>query len=255
MALATAPKRTRQPGRVGLHRNQWHQYAWGNSGWQPGVTTILRVQDAYTSVDGLVRWATKLAAEAAFGEAVKQPEHPDFDKALEAAVAAVDSARERGTRVHAGIEAMIRDEEHLPSPEDGTTWYQWSRFLIRERPVIHATEQMVINLTAGYGGTFDLDAEIRGRRALVDVKTGQPKAVHALQLAAYAAGEWMGQPDDPEKHELPKFEDFYVLALYPDGYELIPLAVGGDEVDHFLYLVQTYHKLRAWNNREKEQTT
>jgi hypothetical protein len=238
--------------RVGLHRDRWHRYAWNNSTWQPGVTTILRVQDAINGSDGLVRWAAKLAAEAAFNTA-KRPENPEFPAALDAALTAVDGARDRGTRVHGGIEAAINDEAHVPTPEDGALYYAFTRFLLKEKPEIHATEQMVINMTAGYGGTFDLDATVRGKRALIDVKTGKPKDSHALQLAAYAGGEWMGHPDDPEKYPVPAFEAFYVLALSDEGYELIPLAVDESAVNHFLYLTETYHRLKTWTARDEKE--
>lgn len=235
--------RSQVKGRVGLHRNQWHQYAWGSSAWQPGVTTILRVQDAIGGSDGLIRWATKLAAEAAFNV---RPESALFDDALQAAVSAVDGARDRGTRVHAGWDAAVRGEPYTPSPEDGRMFYHLMRWVVQDKPEIIATEQMVINLTAGYGGTFDIDAIVDGKRSLIDLKTGKPKPEHALQLAAYAAGEWIGAEDDPEKHPLPPFEAFYVLALSDEGYELLPLTVGQTEKDHFIYLAETYKKLKTW---------
>jgi hypothetical protein len=228
----------------------WHQYAWGNSAFQPGATTILRVQDAIGGSDGLIRWAVKLAARAAFDAALR-PDNPDFDRALEAAVAAVDGAKDRGTRVHAAWDAAVRDEIHLPLPEDGKLYYQLMRWVLQKKPEIIATEQMVINLTAGYGGTFDLDCVIDGKRSLVDLKTGKPKPEHALQLAAYAAGEWIGKEDDPQKYGLPEFERFYVLALTDEAYELIPLTVGEAEVEHFLYLTATYHKLKAWSKENQ----
>lgn len=236
-------------GRVGLHRNQWHQYAWGASGWQPGVTTILKVQDAIGGSDGLIRWAVKLAAEAAF-DAAKRPESPLFDDALSSALTAVDGARDRGTRVHAGWDAAIRGEPYTPSPEDGRLFYHLMRWVVQDKPEIVATEQMVINLEAGYGGTFDIDAVIDGKRSLVDLKTGKPKPEHALQLAAYAGALWIGKEDDPEKYDIPAFEAFYVLALNDEGYELIPLTVGEAEIQHFLYLAETYKRLKAW---QKEQ--
>lgn len=243
--------RSKVAGRVGLHRNQWHQYAWGASGWQPGVTTILRVQDALSGSDGLIRWATKLAAEAAFGVA-RASDSALFSDAVEAAITAVDSAKSRGTDVHAGIEAMIAGYDFAPSPETMPYWFGWSRFLVKEKPEILFSEQTVINLTAGYGGTFDLDATVRGQRALIDVKTGAPKPAHALQLAAYAGAEWMGSVDDPNKYDLPDFEAFYVLALMPEApyYELVPLTVGKAEIDHFLFLAKTYHQLKAWNKEQ-----
>lgn len=236
-------------GRVGLHRNRFHQYAWGASPWQPGVTTILRVQDAIGGSDGLVRWATRLAAEAAFDHA-RRPESPLFEDALASAIAAVDGARDRGTRIHDGWDAAVRGEPYTPAPEDGKVFYHLMRWVVQSKPQIMATEQMVINLSAGYGGTFDLDAIIDGKRSLVDLKTGKPKPEHALQLAAYAAGEWIGLEDDPEKYDLPQFEAFYVLALNDEGYELIPFEVGEKEIEHFLYLAETYKRLKLWSKEQ-----
>lgn len=226
--------------RVGLHRNRWHQYAFGNTAWQPGVTTILKVQEALTGSDGLINWAVNTALTAV-----------ENGGSIEQARSSVSYARERGTKIHAGIEAMIADQEHVPSPEDGKVWYAWSRFLLRERPDIIATERMVFNPKAGYGGTLDLDAEIRGKRALIDVKTGKLKPTHVLQLAGLSApGCFWGEPDDPVQHEIPEYEAFYVLLLNDDGYELVPLAVEESEVKHFLYLADTYHRLKAWTTRD-----
>lgn len=238
--------RTVAKGRVGLHRNRWHQYAFSNSDWQTGTTTILRLQDAMDGSDGLVTWAAKLAAKAAFDSAIRQPQNPSWDDALVAALAAVDEPRNKGTRVHGGIEAAITGEEHLPTEADGKIWYHFTRFLLRERPEIHASEQMVINLSAGYGGTLDLDATVRGKRSLIDVKTGKMKPSHVLQLAAYSGAEFSGVPDDPEKYPVGPFEAHYVLLVNDDGYELVPLTVGAKEIEHFLFLAETYKKLKAW---------
>jgi len=67
----------------------------------------------------------------------------------------VDGARERGTRIHAGVEAQIKDEDHLPTENDGKMWFHWSRFLLKEKPEIIASERMVFNPEAGYGGTLN----------------------------------------------------------------------------------------------------
>jgi len=224
--------------RVGLHRNTWHQYAWGSSPWNPGATTILKVQDAIRGSDQLMQWAVKTALEAV-------AQGKDHDAAKEA----VNAARDRGTAVHAGIEAMIQRVDWTPSPDTFPYWYGWAKFLMVEQPTVLATEQMVINLTAGFGGTIDLIARLGDQTVQIDVKTGSPKPEHALQLAAYSAAEWMGAPDDPKKYPMPDFDAHYVLALMTEApyYELIPLAVGEQEVDHFLYLTETYHRLKAWS--------
>lgn len=236
------------PRIIGIERNRWHQYRVNNGRWQPGATTVLRVQDAIQGSDALVTWAAKTAAEealAAFGGGL------DRDAAYNRAVESVTHARDRGTAVHAAIEAAIRDEEHVPDSATNPYWYGWSRFLVKERPEIVRTEQMLINETVGYGGTLDLVAVIRGRMCQIDIKTGQPKPSHALQLAAYSAAEQWGAPgalEDPIE-----LEAHYVLALAPTGYELVEMRVTDEEREHFAFLATTYHRLKAWKNGKREE--
>lgn len=245
---AARPKDT--PGRVGLARNRYHQYRWNGGLWQPGATTILRIQDALRGADGLINWSVDVALDAAL-DAIGRGQPPA--NAIDAAKLAVTAARDRGTSVHAGIEAMIRQTDYTPTPATFPYWYGWSKFLTSRRLEPLATEQMVINLARGYGGTIDLIAKLDGKIVQIDVKTGDPKPAHALQLAAYAGAEFMGEPDSPDKVPMPEFDAHYVLALMPDApyYELVPLAVGLDEIAHFHYLAETYHKLRAWGARER----
>jgi hypothetical protein len=242
-------KKTRA-GRAGLQRNRYHQYRWNGGVWCPGATSILKIQDAITGGDSLTNWAARTAAGAAL-DAMRAGH--DSERAYQVGMDAVTAARERGTHVHSGIEAMARGEDHIPTADTHPYWYGWASFLMREKPEIIAIEQMVINLTHRFGGTIDLVCKLRGQIAQVDVKTGSIKDVHALQLAAYSAGEFMGNPDDPKKHPMPEFEAHYVVQLTPEGYELVPLAVGDDEREYFLYLADTYQRLRKWNSREKQE--
>jgi hypothetical protein len=107
---------------------------------------------------------------------------------------------------------------------------------------------MVANLTHRFGGTFDLAAVIRGELALVDFKTGKGKPSHSLQLASYATGEFIGKPDDPMQYEMPEFTAFYVLLLRPNEVpDLVPVRVGPRERDHFLYLTEVFHRLKAYD--------
>lgn len=225
--------------RVGLARNKLHQYRWNGGQWQPGATSILKVQDLRGS-DGLVNWAVNIALETVLAGGSPAD-----------AKAAVTAARDRGTAVHEAIEALIKGEDYEPTEQTHVFWYGFAKFLYRERPTVLASEQMVINLAHGYGGTIDLIAELHGKTVQIDFKTGEPKDEHALQLAAYAGAEWMGHEDDPKKYDMPEFASHYVLALMSDApyYELVPMAVDQDTIEHFYYLSQTYHKLRAWGTR------
>lgn len=225
--------------------------------WLPGATTVLRVQDAISGSDALVTWAAKTAANAAL-EAI-EAESLGRDHAFERALAAVTTARDRGTRVHYGIEAMLRDEDHVPTEDTHPYWYGFAAFLVKERPEFIATERKVVNTTLGFGTTMDIVAVLRGKVAQVDVKSGSVKDTHRLQLAAGAMAErWDGE-GGVERNRWHQYrlgsgvsldpiplEIHYVLQLKPDGYELIEMEVGKAERDHFAYLVETYHRLKAW---------
>jgi hypothetical protein len=226
---------------VGLDRDKWHRYRWNGGDIMPGTTSILRIQDALRGSDGLTTWAAQTAVDRLLEIGLANP------FARDEAVAAINDQRDTGTDVHAAFDALLGGEP-LPYTERTLPYYYGiAGFLAKERPEILAREQMVANLTYRFGGTFDLAAIIRGKVALVDAKTGKGKPSHALQLASYAAGEFIGKPDDPTKYDLPKFEAFYVLLLRPDGHELVPVGVGAREIDHFLYLTETYHRLKSWD--------
>jgi hypothetical protein len=108
----------------------------------------------------------------------------------------------------------------------------------------------VANLTLGYGGTFDFAGRIGGRIALADFKTGKPKKSQALQLAAYQMAEFIGREGDATKYDVPKFEDFYLVFLRPDGYEQRKVAVGKAEREHFAFLVDAVKRMKAWDKAE-----
>lgn len=227
--------------------------------WLPGATTVLRVQDAIQGSDALVTWAGKTAAAAALAA------QGDTDARLEAALASLTEARDRGTRVHSGVEAMLRDEDHIPTIDTQPYWYGFAAFLVKEKPEFLATERKVINTTLGFGTTMDIVAVVRGALSQIDVKSGSVKDTHALQLAAGDLAEKWDLDGGVERNRWhqyrlgagttmapPKLEAHYVLHLTPQGYELLPMTVGAEEREHFAYLVGTYSRLKAWKDSKKE---
>jgi hypothetical protein len=229
--------------------------------WWPGATTVLRVQESISGTDALTNWAARTAVETVFGGA-----YGTTEQAVVAGQQAITFARDRGTRVHYGIQAILEDEEHIPAPDTHPYWYGWSRFLVKERPDFLATERKVLG--QGFGTTIDIVAGIRGKTAQVDVKSGSVKDTHVLQLAAGTlADRWADESglgvernrwhqyrpgQQPGAQPIP-IETNFVLQLSPDGYELIELPVTKVEQEHFLFLVETYHRLKAWKNGQKEQ--
>lgn len=248
MTATAARPRPRLVKPSGIERNQWHQYRLNGGEWLPGATTVLRIQDALYGSDGLVTWAARIASETA---ADATSAGSDREVALAQAMTAVTEARDRGSAVHRAIEALVRDEDHVPGEDTQPYWYGWSRFLIKEKPEIVRTEQWLINTTVGYGGAIDLACLLRGKFSQVDVKTGADKPTHVLQLAAYDGGEVWGGPGETE--EPMRFEAHYILFLTPTGYQLVEKSVTDADREHFAYLAATYRRLRLWKNGAEAQ--
>lgn len=225
-----------------------HTYRCDDGPWLPGVTGLLKIQDSIENNFALERWQIRTAGTAAYNASALP-----LDQALDAAYDAVYEANRRGTRIHEGIDALIGDEDHIPTASDGGYWFAWNRFIRREQPKFIASEQYVIG--NGFGGTFDIDAVVRGKRALIDTKTGAWRDKYRLQLAGYADAKWRASKKTGMPVErMPRFKSFYVLLLAADGsYELRPVDVDRAAVRHFRYLVKTHHELKAWTTRDAKE--
>jgi hypothetical protein len=228
---------------VGLTRDQWHRYQWNGDGPLVGVTSVLKLQDVLIGGD-LAAWGGRIAVNQ-----VARKSYPDLEHAVTDGLSAVSAARDIGTEVHAQIEKILLGQPALPTERTAPYVYAFSAFLAAERPEFVAVEARVANMAHRFAGTFDFAANLRGKLALVDVKSGKLKKSHRLQLAAYAAGEFIGLEGDPTPYPIPKFESHYVLLLKPEGYELVEMNVTPADVEHFLFLVGAYHRIRSW---EKE---
>ena len=125
----------------------------------------------------------------------------------------------------------------LPKPSPYLAGFD--RFLADHTPVFLAAEQTVYSRRYGYAGTFDALATLPTHRdwglTLVDVKTGNriyPEV--CLQLAAYAAADFIGHPDTTTEQPLPTIEAGAVLHLRPGGYQLLPVPIGWAVLEAFL---------------------
>jgi len=250
--------------RRGAYRSRSHVYSWGDSGPLVGVTSILKTQDQLIGGD-LPTWAVGRALD--FVDA-----NPDSTR--EQIMAHVNQARDLGSAVHARIEHILLDLNHdsnptlkpcsLHPPEFGRPSaceaypglvypyiYSFSAFLAARRPEFLMVEAMVFNLTHRFAGTFDIAAKIDRRMTLLDIKSGRTrKPSHRLQLAGYAAAEFIGKEDDDTRYPLPRFQDHGLLYLAPEGYEYVPVTITAADRRHFLYLADTYRRLRTWEGKE-----
>lgn len=222
---------------LGLTRDDKHVYAW-NDGvnpvrWPiPSVTGIIKLIDksgplvgwakretaasAVRNLDALIAMRTEGGPQAAI-DWLKTI--PDYQR---------DRAADRGTSVHQIAEQIIRGTPPTDIPEELAPYINaYLGFIRAWQPKWIAVEQMVVNLRRDYAGTFDAFAVIGNERWLLDIKTGGAYSETALQLAAYAAAEFIGRPGDPQRYRVPRAQRFGVILVKPDMKvaELIPYAV------------------------------
>lgn len=147
-----------------------------------------------------------------------------------------DAAAERGSAVHDQAEALVlqhaREASRLHLEHDAIApWpaelegYQraFVSWVDDYAPEFLAAEASVFNRAQAYAGTLDAIARIHlpdgsSLVPVIDYKSG--KAVYAevaLQLAAYARGEFVGAPDGVTELPLPVVDAGAVLHLRADG--------------------------------------
>jgi hypothetical protein len=234
MTTATAP-RTRTPAE-GVHRSKTHQYYFNGQGPWPGVTTITKVLDA----PALTNWKMGEVARSAIDNAERLIEDREAGK-TEAAVKYLTTlsttAMDRGSRIHASIESVLRREQALVDPRDEAA-VAGARAWLNQYATEHGlrpleVESFLISETHGYGGTLDLIAEIEGEVWLLDWKTGKSVAWpsgdvysdHRLQLAAYAHADFIAKPNDPERYPLPDVTRFGIVHVTDGGTRLYEAPV------------------------------
>ena len=224
-------------------RSKGHLYTYGDYGPVPGVTRIAGLQDGLGGADGLMGWAVNLALDEI--ERATADEFEDWPALRARAFSAKNGARDIGSSVHAAIDRFNRGEDLGITEINASHVAQYGAFMHRHNVKVIASERYVINTTIGFGGTYDLLAEVDGELALVDAKTGKAKLSQRLQLTGLSMGELHGE-DGQVPEDMPQVEAAYILLLRPDSYELIRHEITDADRDHFTHLVETYHRIRAW---------
>ena len=97
---------------------------------------------------------------------------------------------EWGNRVHSAVEKILKQEEYEVEKKIEPTlrvFAQWQKeYTVRIINPKEDIECKVYDFENGYAGTIDMVAEVRGRRGIVDLKTGNAiRDEHSLQTAAY----------------------------------------------------------------------
>ena len=241
---------------IGGHADQWHRYYWQGHGPMHGVTSILKIQDALIGGD-LAAWGGGIAADYLLSAYSDDQNRFGFPIIRAEALKAVSRKRDIGSAVHGKIEDLLSGKVWNRTEETGLYLDGFSLFMAEHHPEFIETEQMIFHPAANYGGRFDFIARIAKRIAIVDVKTGSYKESHRLQLAAYAAAQFIGRPGDDTRYPLPAIKDYYVLLLTEGGYELVgtgpaattKIIVGPAERRHFVTLAKTYNAAKAWEKK------
>ena len=252
------PGTSARPASVGVHRTRTHLYYFNGEGPWPGVTGITKVLDA----PALTGWKLGQVAEAAIANAerlIADRESGKTEAAVKWLTTLSTEAMDRGSRIHAAIESILRREPADIDPRDAAAVdgaRAWLNATARERGLeILEVEAYLINDEIGYGGTCDLIARIDGEVWLLDWKTGKSVANaagevwpdHRLQLAAYARASFVARPGDPERYPVPAIERFGIVHVTDGGTRLYEADVTAGDWNAFRACVflHTWRKGRA----------
>jgi hypothetical protein len=226
-----------------ITRSRWHQYVHGDDGPFPGCTAICGMQESTQGSGGLINWGVTGSLET-YERVLRDTQ--DWEQARREAAAWPDKARDLGTEVHDAVDQFNRGLPLEITNETAPYIAQYAAWLRNERVEILASEFYVINGEYGFGGTLDAIARIGGELCLVDWKTGKAKDSQRLQLAGLSMAEWYGDKGK-DAEPMPKIETAYIALIRPDGPpELIRHDITDADREHFLYLVDTYHRVRGW---------
>jgi hypothetical protein len=211
-------------------------YVWQGREY-PSVTTII---SGGVPKPFLPRWAAKAAAEYAIsnldhlrllptGQAIREVKQAPFTKR--------DTAADLGDLLHAAVETHATGRPRPDLPEAAASYLAgFDQFVAERTPVFLLAERTVYSRRYGYAGTFDAIATLPGHGVvLLDVKTGNrvyPEV--CLQLAAYAAADFIGDPDGTTEQPLPAIHAGAVLHLRPGGYQLLAIPISRAVLEAFL---------------------
>lgn len=257
---------------VGLFRTEDHRYYWNGEGPYPSVTTVLKVLEKWAVTQWVVRESVRALLVALdngwVNEWLLTPGGVDWEGIIGWATnqpkETTDVAAALGTSVHVFADQVARDgtgATGFPMPEEVQPYLRAFRgflgFLEASRGTIVSSEKAVLNLSEGYGGTYDLLVSLPGDGTslgqepppdlwLIDVKTSKgyyPE--YALQLAGYGMAEFIGLGGDPTKYPMPQVDRYGVLHLRPDqypdtGWRLIEYPIGDEDRLAFLATLSIY---------------
>lgn len=214
-------------------------YEWRGNKYT-SVTTILGA----LGKPFLMKWSAKMAAEYAVNNwglltdmLITDKRENVTDLIKGAASRYTEEASTLGSMVHGCVERHIKGEP--PDEITMTHMAHFKKFEADWKPQYHWVEATTYNKTEGYAGTMDFVARINGVDTIVDIKTGnQVYPEVALQLAAYANGEFIGR--DGKELPMTAIEQGAVLHLRHNGYKFIPVRIDAEVWTAFRYIKEAF---------------
>jgi hypothetical protein len=215
--------------------------------WQgvqyPSVTTIRRLAGVPFP---LMQWTITQVVNRAvdqLGDLNRIVNRDDEDVRKEAktwlrkaAIEERDRAASIGKRIHAAAtDGLLPGKVPLDIAKPLRQYYD---FLDDSGIEVLATEKQVFNLTLGYAGSFDILGRLKsGHICVIDIKSGKNTyAEHALQVCAYALGEFIGENDVVDARLTSLLHDasrMGLLHLREDGWAWEEVRVDRELVDAF----------------------
>lgn len=144
----------------------------------------------------------------------------------------LNAAANRGTGVHAAIEALMAGDEALGAKVCPPDYWATVQHLIADLdPTVLHAERVAINRTLGIAGTFDIMLATRFGSFLVDWKSRGADSSHgtypaeAAQLGGYGGADYLIDTVDgaPKRLALPELTGGLVVSIKPDSYEAYPI--------------------------------
>lgn len=224
--------KTPAPPALGATMDRWHRYIWRDETGEYGPLTSVTTTLQTIPKPAIARAATRITAENVFdlyGRGLDEILTLPRERAIEELGGYVwnmwRASADFGTAAHNAIQKWVESRGTvIPEGADERAFLRaYRQFTIDEgvRPDdVHHVEGRVFNLTHLFAGTFDQDVTLRGKRTLLDVKTGNDTYDETqLQLAGYDECEFMGRPGDATRYPMPPWEQYAVLHVRPEGFE------------------------------------
>lgn len=212
----------------------------------PSVTTILQEE----AKPFLTPWAAKLAAEYAYDkrDALAALDREEFVQLVKGASNRYMYSRANvGNLVHAALENHVNGDEIVHIDTDALPYFEAGISFLKELDVrADYVEATIFSRKYQYAGSCDLfgsfDWEGERHYGPIDWKTS--KRIYpatALQLVAYANGDFIGTPDSVE-HEIADTTLGLVVHLQPSGkWEAHPVQVNDQRLMKTFAALRTIH--------------